>query len=165
MRKKVLCVLFVFVQIFCAGCGYTNTVDKLLRVHVRGDSDSAEAQAVKREVAEVVDEYLARILSDAVGYDRTKEAISEHLADIERVAAAALRSRGCGYGATATFDESYFAERACGDTVVPAGYYDALIVRLGSGGGDNWWGVVYPRTELAEKVSYKSLIVDWLQKE
>ena len=28
--------------------------------------------------------------------------------------------------------------------MVESGYYDALILELGAGKGDNWWCVIYP---------------------
>ena len=42
-----------------------------------------------------------------------------------------------------------------------AGLYDALIVRLGVGDCDNWWGIVYPQTDApAGGGVYKSLIAE-----
>ncbi len=34
--------------------------------------------------------------------------------------------------------------RKYGDLTLEAGFYDALIIELGGGEGDNWWCVVYP---------------------
>jgi len=41
-----------------------------------------------------------------------------------------------------------------------ADYYDAFIVKLGSGEGDNWWCVMYPNLcfNEIENVVYKSKI-------
>lgn len=158
-------VLLSVVQIFCVGCGNTKTEDKPLRIHVRADSDSAAAQAVKCEVASAIDYYLSCELENVNGYDEMINTVRCRLAAIEQIAAAVLRSKGYGYGACATLTHDYFAERKCGDRLVPAGEYDALIVKLGSGGGDNWWGIIYPRSGAGGSgVRYKSLIADLLHR-
>ena len=37
-----------------------------------------------------------------------------------------------------------FPDRSYNGVTLAAGVYDALIVELGSGSGNNWWCVVYP---------------------
>ncbi len=52
----------------------------------------------------------------------------------------------------------------------PAGNYDAVVINLGSGSGDNWWCVAFPPlcfvpdSEGGEKVVYKSWIKEFLDK-
>ena len=53
--------------------------------------------------------------------------------------------------------------------VVESGYYDALIVELGDGAGDNWWCVVYPPLCYVAaggegSVEYRSLIAELWKK-
>ena len=168
---KRICVFAAFIlclpQIFCACCGYTNTEDKLLRIHVRADSDSVAAQSVKREVASAIDYYLSTELTGVETYDDMVREVRVRLESIRQIAAGILRGKGCGYGASAELTHQYFSERACGDKTVKAGYYDALIVRLGTGGGDNWWSVMYPQTYRvktgADGLRYKSLIADFVR--
>ena len=40
--------------------------------------------------------------------------------------------------------EERFPTRVYEGVTLAAGVYDALILELGSGEGDNWWCVVYP---------------------
>ncbi len=47
------------------------------------------------------------------------------------------------------------------------GVYDALIIELGSGTGDNWWCVIYPPlcfTSATTDVEYRSIIYDIINK-
>lgn len=165
--KRFAVILFAAVQIFCAGCGYTNTEkrDEVLRIHVRADSDSYQAQSVKYEVVNAIRYYLSGELGDADDYDDAYEAIKERTEIIAQIAAAVLRSKGFGYGATAVLTREYFDEKTCGDTVYESGEYDALIVRLGTGGGDNWWSVLYPDLGYtAQGGCYKSLIAETVRK-
>ena len=52
---------------------------------------------------------------------------------------------------------------------IEEGYYDALILRLGSGEGNNWWCLVYPafcftNSSNPENVEYTSKIWEIIQK-
>ena len=172
MIKKKICaliaVVLILAQIFCAGCGNTNTEDKLLRIHVRADSDSPAAQAVKKEVVAAVQFYLSEELKDARSYGEAYKAVEARREVLQEIASAVLRRKGFGYGATATLSNEYFPARMYGDTVVESGYYDALIVRLGTGGGDNWWCVLYPAMcytpSASDETTYKSLIAEIAKK-
>lgn len=160
----VMCFVFVCVQIFCCGCGYTNGEDKLLRIHVRADSDMPEAQAVKAAVVRAINCYLSSELSSAGSYDEAYSIVKARVSQLALIASEVLRRRGFGYSATATLSNEYFPARVYDGTVVESGYYDALIVRLGCGGGDNWWCVLYPQLcytpTASDEVIYKSLFAE-----
>ena len=115
-----------------------------LRIHIRADSNDPEAQAVKYEVRDKVVEYLTPLVA---GYQTKREAmagVNGALGEIAAVACEVLRENGFDYGATAALERESFPTRVYGEYVLPAGEYSALILRLGSGEGDNWWCVVYP---------------------
>ena len=97
------------------------------------------------------------------------EIISENLALIDEVSEGVLRENGFYYGAQSRLCEEDFPTRTYGELTLESGIYDALIVDLGSGEGDNWWCVVFPPLCFVadgegEKVTYKSLIVEWFEK-
>jgi len=48
------------------------------------------------------------------------------------------------FGARVELRNEFFPTRSYEGIVIPGGYYDALIIELGSGAGDNWWCVIYP---------------------
>ena len=76
-----------------------------------------------------------------------------------------------GYGITAITDagREYMAEQFV-DDLGDADYYDALIIRLGSGQGDNWWCVAYPplcfvgEATDSSGVRYKSKLIELINK-
>ncbi len=166
--RKICYIIFtvlMFAQIFCGCGGYTNT--KPMRIHVRADSDSTAAQTVKREVAAVIESYLYGELCGVKDYDGMIAAVSARTETVRMIADSVLARRGCGYSASVELTCGYFAERELNGDIVPAGNYDALIVRLGSGGGDNWWSVVYPSAGHfagGGDSQYKSLIAEILGK-
>ena len=71
--------------------------------------------------------------------------LKSHLPEIEAVANQTLVGRHQSYRATAAIETVYFPERTYGTCTFPAGWYEALRIRLGEAKGHNWWCVLYPR--------------------
>ena len=138
-----------------------------LRIHIRADSNAADAQAVKYLVRDEIVEYLTPLVAEFSTKELALEGVRAHLSDIERVAAAVLSARGYSYGATASLTVEHFPTRVYGEYTLPAGEYSALILSLGRGAGDNWWCVVYPPLCFAaptgENVVYKSKIAEIIE--
>ncbi len=140
-----LVIIFAAVSIF-SGCDAHNSIDgrALLRIHIRAASNSDADQAVKMQVKEAIVELLEDGLSDVTTLDEALSVVESKLPEIERTASAVLRQNGFDYGASARLAREQFPTRAYEDIVVPSGVYDALILELGGGTGDNWWCVIYP---------------------
>ncbi len=84
------------------------------------------------------------------GYDRQKEKnakcdfLKTHLRQIAGIADQVLAEQGMPYHAEASVERCYFPERSYGSCTFPAGWYEALRIRLGEAQGQNWWCVLYP---------------------
>ena len=115
-----------------------------LRIHIRANSNSTEDQNVKYKVKEVVVDALIPLLADVQSFDEAKEVMYENFELIESVANNILTEEGFSYTAKADIDNEYFPTRTYEGVTLKEGYYDALILNLGSGEGDNWWCLVYP---------------------
>jgi len=161
-------LLFVFC-IFAVGCENTMTNERdLIRLHVRANSNHAVDQEVKLKVRDKVVEYLE---SKSLG-SNVKEVyatLNSSLKKIKTLCDDVLKKEGFSYTATVTLDERYFPARSYDDVVIPSGYYDALIIELGSGKGDNWWCVIYPplcylEARAEKNVVYKSKLVELIKK-
>lgn len=141
----ILALLQIF-MIF-SGCTTHNTIDEsyaLIRLHVRANSNSDDDQAVKMTVKGVVCDYLTHRLDGVNDVETAYLVISACLGDVEALCRQTLERNGFFYGASVRLNEEYFPTRAYYDLIVESGYYDALIIELGSGKGDNWWCVLYP---------------------
>lgn len=133
-----------------------------LRIHIRANSNSGEDQAVKYMVRDEVVKFLTPIVAEAETREVAIRLMNENLSGIERCADGVLRAHGFTYGAKAQVREEEFPIRVYGEYTLEAGVYQALILALGTGEGDNWWCVVYPPLCFAgqpgENVVYKSKI-------
>ena len=138
-----------------------------LRIHIRADSNEAEAQAVKYRVRDEIVEYLTPLVANYQTKTEAVQGVAAHLDDIEEIAKKLLKEQGFSYGAEAEIKKESFPTRIYDDFTLPAGEYSALILRLGAGKGDNWWCVVYPPLCFAaptgQNVIYKSKIKEIIQ--
>lgn len=118
--------------------------DKLIRFHVRANSESEKDIALKYEVRDAVllsmEDELKSVKSkeDAVIY------LGQHLKEIQKIAEDTLKSYGCSYPVRAYIGRDDFPIREYGNVVLPAGNYQALRIDIGEARGENFWCILYP---------------------
>ncbi len=168
IRALAIAMIAVFC-IIAVGCENTNFSERdLIRFHIRANSNSALDQAVKLKVRDELVAYLERIElgdSPSEAYDTLKGLLPR----LKSLSDSVLIREGFTYRSTVSLDKRHFPARSYGDAVIPDGYYDALIIELGSGTGDNWWCVIYPplcylEAKAEKNVRYKSKIVELIKK-
>ena len=153
-----------------------------LRLHVVANSNSAEDQAVKLAVRDNLLEYSGQAMEKADSAEEAEEYVLGHMAEIENNARSVLAQNGFDYGATVSVGEFYFPKKSYGDTVYPAGNYQAVKIVLGAGEGNNWWCVIFPPLCLIavpedeedkpaaeddrddQNIRYKSIFAEWFGK-
>ncbi len=126
--------------------------EEVLRFHVLANSDSEEDQKVKYLVRDAVLEKIRGNTESSGngsremlnGKDAELRFLQTHLPEIEEAANRVLEEQKMPYRAQASIENCYFPERSYGNCTFPAGWYDALRVRLGEARGHNWWCVLYP---------------------
>lgn len=144
-----------------------------LRIHIRADSNNVADQNVKYAVKTAVVDYLTPIIADAHSKNEAMNKVSAHLSDVEKVCDNVLKANGFSYGSHVKLTREQFPDRAYGEFTLEQGVYDALIIELGSGNGNNWWCVVYPplcfvggESNGTNRITYKSklleIINEWL---
>ena len=145
MKKIVIALsaLIVLVGIILLVPAQSTNAD-FLRIHIRADSNSQADQNVKYIVKSAVVDYLTPYLAEASSKDKAMAIVKEHLDGIEDVCDKVLSQNGFTYKSHARLCKEEFPDRTYDGVTLSAGVYDALIVELGSGSGNNWWCVVYP---------------------
>lgn len=116
----------------------------VLRLHVIADSNSTEAQKVKLLVRDALLEEGRELFEGNGNIEEAEIRLSENIDKMKAVAERTLREEGFTYSAEVEITECYFPTRQYGNVTLPAGYYNALRVVLGSGEGENWWCVMFP---------------------
>ena len=138
-----------------------------LRIHVRANSNEQIDQNVKYKVKDEVVRFITPYASKCTDKDKAIEIIGGILPEIEKVCDRVLKANGFTYTSKASVRAEEFPTRVYGDLTLESGIYDALIIELGSGTGDNWWCVIYPPlcfTSGTADVQYRSVIMDIINK-
>ena len=168
MKKFCVCVLLtalLFGLVFAFGKAEGGAEDpsSYLRLHVRAHSNAAEDQRVKYLVRDALVEYLTPLVAEAENKEEALSLVRGQLKEAETIAEKVLLANGFCYGATAKLTQEAFPTRVYEGAALPAGVYDAFILELGEGKGDNWWCVVYPPLCFAggeTDIVYKSKILE-----
>ncbi len=170
---KNFCIVFavliiIIATVACAAAMEApRTETEYLRIHVRANSNSQTDQSVKYEVKDEVVKFFTPYAAECTSKQKAEEILSSLLPQIEEVCDGVLAKNGFGYGSRASLKREKFPTRVYGDLTLEEGIYDALIIELGSGKGDNWWCVVYPPlcfTSGNGNVRYRSAIYDIVRK-
>lgn len=112
---------------------------KIVRFHVRANSDCASDQQIKLQVRDAVAEELQTILHGAETKAETEEILRENEPSIRAAALQTLRAGGSTDDITVTYGKVSFEEKETGSYILPAGTYDALQINIGRAKGHNWW--------------------------
>ena len=119
--------------------------DRVIRLHVLANSDSAEDQALKLRVRDRVLAEAETCLTPGITREETEELLRAHLYDLAAAGAEVVGAAGYDYPVTASLVHNYwFPTKTYTDFALPAGQYTALRIEIGAGAGQNWWCVVFP---------------------
>ena len=158
----------VLVAVLAAGC---RTREEYLRLHIRANGNSPEEQALKLEVRDAVVAYLTPLAKGVASKAEMQALIRDKMDEVEQIADDVIRQNGQTYRSHAYLSYEHFPTKTYGDLTLPEGDYDAVIIELGEGAGDNWWCVAFPplcfvAAEDAEgdEVVYRSLVAEWFRK-
>jgi len=141
-----------------------------LRIHIRANSNLDADQQVKYEIKNEVVKFLTPYLSDVPTKSEAIDIVNNNKPSLIDICISKLRSKGFMYSVNIKVCNEYFPARTYNNTTLDSGFYDAVIVELGSATGDNWWCVMYPplcftkKTEGNADIKYKSRIWQWLKK-
>ncbi|MBQ7340179.1 MAG: stage II sporulation protein R [Clostridia bacterium] len=168
---KTFCITFLtFLIIILAiiGIGVETPLksSEYLRIHVRANSNEKIDQAVKLKVKDNLVNYLTPILTECKTKEKAKLELEKRLEELDEIINSTLEREGFAYKGKAKLREEEFPTRKYEGIILESGFYDALIVELGEGKGDNWWCVVYPPLCFvrSENVEYRSKIKEIIEK-
>lgn len=176
-KKQILYRLetALLIAVLAAGCLWTahtyiqhqtqqQIAEKILRFHVRANSDSKQDQVLKLKVRDAVGAYIQQALDGTEDLQACIRIVQSRLLELTQVVEQVVANEGYHYPVTAHIAQTKFPEKSYGNYTFPAGTYQALNVIIGNGEGQNWWCVMYPNMcfhgavyEVVDKEADKSL--------
>ena len=158
MKKFILAfvVLLVFIS--------SNTKE-LIRIRVLANSNSEYDQKIKTEVVEIVKGEFKKILNNTEDVNVAREKISNNLDLVSNKVDKFLLEKKVPYSSTINFGINYFPPKEYNGEKYSEGYYESVLITLGSGEGDNWWCILFPSVCLTDSdVKYESFLKHILSK-
>lgn len=171
MKKLLITLLLLFVLTSSIGCASVAPIQSAdyLRIHIRANSNLEIDQDIKYKVKDSVVDAMTPLLEGVGSKEQAMKIVKDNLSYLQAVADQSLSRLGVEYHSKIKLCKEDFPTRTYGDLTLESGVYDALIIELGSGKGDNWWCVVFPplcfvSRDNGQGVEYKSLIVEIIEK-
>lgn len=115
-----------------------------IRLRILANSDAPADQAVKRVVRDAVVKAMDGWATGPQTIEEARQTVHDHMGEIEAIVADVLASRGFDYSYNAELGLVPFPTKMYSNEVYPAGEYEALLITLGEGKGQNWWCVLFP---------------------
>ena len=143
--------------------------DDAIRVRVIANSNSDYDQKIKYEVKDIVEDDMYNILNGVDQIDIARDKINNNLDLVKNDIDKYLKKKDYDLGFDINFGYNYFPKKEFKGITYNEGYYESLVVTLGSGNGDNWWCVLFPPLCLIEAedstdIEYTSLVKEVVNK-
>ncbi len=164
---KKTCISFLLIGIIfvivMAGINTQSGSEEYLRIHIRANSNSNIDQDIKYIVKDEVVNFLTPYVAECDSKEKLVTMLNSNKEKIENVIDTLLYKYGFCYTSSVAIRNETFPTRVYENFTLYEGVYDAIIIELGKGEGDNWWCVVYPPlcfTSGSCDIKYKSKILE-----
>lgn len=149
VKNSLILLFLLFLYISISAISYVNAVssdieESVFRLHVIANSDSEEDQNLKYKVRDNLIEYMNTLCKDVESKEEAIKIANLHLDEFKQIAEETIKENGFSYPVNVEIGNFSFPTKNYGDVSLPAGYYDALRVKIGNAKGQNWWCVMFP---------------------
>ncbi len=149
VKNSLILLFLLFLYVGISAFSYANSIssdisESVFRLHVLANSDSEEDQNLKYEVRDALIEYMNTLCVNVQNKEEAMQIASSHLEDFKQIAENVIFEKGYSYPVSVEIGNFSFPTKNYGDVSLPAGYYDALRVKIGKAQGQNWWCVMFP---------------------
>ncbi|GAK14472.1 stage II sporulation protein R [Geomicrobium sp. JCM 19039] len=119
--------------------------EEAIRLRIFSHSDALVHQQIKRDVRDEVALYTREMLEDTNTKHEAREVFEKELGNLEQLAVTVVENHGYDLPVDVSLDTDVeFPTKVYGPLVYPAGLYEALVIEIGEGNGENWWCVLFP---------------------
>ena len=148
-KRFLILIFLLFIYTIICAVSYVNAVSSniessVFRLHVIANSDSKEDQDLKYIVRDNILTYINEISKNASTKEEVIEIARNNIDTIKQIAQETVYENGYNYSVNIKIGNFAFPTKQYGDISLPAGFYDALRVEIGSAPGQNWWCVMFP---------------------
>ena len=148
-RKFVIVFSLLIIYLLLSIFSYSNAVSKdisenIFRLHVIANSNSTEDQNLKYLIRDELINYMNSISSNISSKKEAINLIEKNKDAFYKIAKQVILDNGFNYDVDIEIGNFSFPTKTYGDISLPAGFYDALRIKIGNASGQNWWCVMFP---------------------
>lgn len=169
MKKIISIILIIVISFYCIKVVANKIPEDAIRIRVVANSDSEYDQKIKQKVSNLLKSEMYYLLKDVNDVEKARQIINDNLDKIDNNIYSLLKKENYNLGYTINYGENYFPEKNYKGITYSEGYYESILVTLGSGEGENWWCVLFPpfcliEAEESDEVEYKFFLQELIEK-
>ena len=167
--KKILIIIITIISLCYINVAANKIPEEAIRIRVIANSDSKYDQQIKEKVSNLLKSEMYYLLKDIKDVEQARKIINNNLNNIDNNIYSLLKKENYDLGYKLNYGQNYFPEKTYKGITYEEGYYESVLVTLGSGEGNNWWCVLFPplcliEAEESEEVEYKCFIQELFEK-
>lgn len=141
----ILFISFLLVTITSyANNVFSNLSENIFRLHIIANSDSKEDQDLKLKIRDGIINYLENINKNSSSKSEVINFCKNNTNTLKEIAKKIINDSGYNYEVKIEIGTFYFPTKNYANISLPAGYYDALRIKIGDANGKNWWCSLFP---------------------
>lgn len=147
MKKTLFIIISIIITYVIIGnVVVANNIipDDAIRIRIIPNSNSEYDQSIKYKVKETIQNDMKNLLTNVKKIDDARNIIKNNLDGIQDNISKTLQKNDYDLPFNVNFGFNYFPKKEFKGIVYKEGYYESVVVTLGSGLGDNWWCVLFP---------------------
>ncbi|PID02411.1 stage II sporulation protein R [Sporosarcina sp. P2] len=148
--------------------GQQAATSEATQFRILANSNTVADQQVKRDVQEKI----APLLEQAINQSTNVQQINDKLQMLEPTLLAIAKAEVNGAHVTLEHSTAVIPPKRVGYFIQPQDVYDAYVVKIGAGRGDNWWCSLFPNvcfpeeatvTETEEQEPVTFFVWEWIK--
>ena len=114
--------------------------DEAIRLRILANSNSDEDQEIKHDVRDAVSEQITEWVEELTSIEKARQTIQENIPELEELVGQHVGDQDF----QVEFGPVEFPDKIYDNYIYPGGTYEAVLITIGEGEGDNWWCVLFP---------------------
>jgi len=140
-----LLIIYIFLSVFSYSTAVSNNLsNNIFRLHIIANSNSKEDQELKFIVRDKLIEYMKSVSYNIYTKEDAINFVTQNIDTFKSIVEDVVAEKGFDYSVDIAIGNFEFPTKTYDNFSFPAGFYDALKVKLGNANGKNWWCVMFP---------------------
>lgn len=172
MKKKIIVFLFLII-IFLIYIETNNNAiiipDSAIRLRVIPNSNSIVDQNMKIKVKDYLETNTYELFNDASSLDEARLLIKKNIPELKKNIDEIFSQNNYNLDYEINYGANYFPAKKYRGITYDEGYYESIVISIGTADGDNFWCVLFPNLCLADiketdDIEYKLWVVETINK-